>query len=106
MGYARESTVSPARLWEMARRLSLSDTGLLGRLVRWRIPGLPADPTAEELFREPPFTVLAEDELSLVSGLVGRIWTLRRDYPAAREPGRVPGVGPSRNGEGGVCQLG
>jgi hypothetical protein len=37
--------------------------------------------TIDALFREPPFTVLAEDERSLVSGLVGRIWTLRRDYP-------------------------
>jgi hypothetical protein len=86
VAYARESKASPARLWEAARGLSLSDTGLLGRLVRWRIPGLRADTTVEELFREPPFMVLDEDELSLVSGLVGRIWTLRRDYPRLQSP--------------------
>jgi hypothetical protein len=86
VAYVRESTASPTRLWETARGLSLSDTGLLGRLVRWRIPGLRADTTVEELFREPPFMVLAEDELSLVSGLVGRIWTLRRDYPQLESP--------------------
>lgn len=54
---------------------------MLGRLVRWRIPGLPADASFETLFRCPPFIVLAEGEWLLVSGLVGRIWTLRRDYP-------------------------
>lgn len=86
VAYSRESRASPERLWRAARELSLSDTGLLGRLVRWRIPGLPAMVTIDELFRDPPFTVLAEDELSLVSGLVGSIWTLRRDYPRLRNP--------------------
>ncbi len=84
--YARETKASPERLWRAARGLSLADTGLLGRLVRWRIPGLPAQTTIDELFRDPPFLVLAEEERSLVSGLVGRIWTLRRDYPRLRSP--------------------
>jgi hypothetical protein len=38
------------------------------------------------MFRGPPFLVLAEGETALVSGLVGRIWTLRRDYPRLPEP--------------------
>jgi hypothetical protein len=38
------------------------------------------------MFRGPPFNVLAEDEFGLVSGLVGRIWTLRRDYPRLSGP--------------------
>ena len=54
---------------------------MLGRLVRWRIPGVPARATFEDLFRHPPFTVLDDGNNALVSGLVGRIWTLRRDYP-------------------------
>ncbi len=54
---------------------------MLGRLVRWRIPGLAGNLGYDDLFRQPPFTVLEEDEHALVSGLVGRIWTLRRDYP-------------------------
>jgi len=54
---------------------------MLGRLVRWRIPGVPAQATFEDLFRHPPFIVLDDDKNALVSGLVGRIWTLRRDYP-------------------------
>ncbi len=59
----------------------MSDTSLLGRLVRWRIPGVTPETGFDELFRNPPFTVLDQGELALVSGLVGRIWTLRRDYP-------------------------
>src|SRR5262249_18801468 len=41
----------------------------------------------DELFRTPPFIVLDSDhDKALVSGLVGRIWTLRRDYPELRTP--------------------
>lgn len=70
----------------MARELRLGDTRLLGRLIRWRIPGVAADSSFEELFRNPPFTVLEDGERWLVSGLVGRIWTLRRDYPTLEDP--------------------
>ncbi len=41
----------------------------------------------DDLLRSPPFTVLHADDGALVSGLVGRIWTLQRDYPALAEPG-------------------
>jgi hypothetical protein len=54
---------------------------VLGRLVRWRIPGIAPDVRFDELFRQPPFMVLESGDRSVVSGLVGRIWTLRRDYP-------------------------
>ena len=64
-----------------AKRVRLADTGRLGRLVRWRIPGLARDQGFDALFRESPFIVLQAGERALVSGLVGRIWTLRRDYP-------------------------
>jgi hypothetical protein len=86
VAHARESSAPPEALWAAARELPLSETRLLGRLVRWRIPGLPPGLTVDGLFREPPFMVLAEDEHSLVSGLVGRIWTLRRDYPQLHGP--------------------
>lgn len=75
-------TAAPAdRLWQSARELQLGDTRLLGRLIRWRIPGVAAASSFDDLFAQPPFTVLARGDWSLVSGLVGRIWTLRRDYP-------------------------
>jgi hypothetical protein len=84
----RRATTAPAdRLWEAARSVRLSDARRLGRLVRWRIPGLPADLAFDEMFRAPPFIVLDEQPgRLLVSGLVGRIWTLRRDYPELKDP--------------------
>jgi hypothetical protein len=84
--HRRESTAPADALWEAAKRVRIRDTARLGRLVRWRIPGLENDVTFDSLFREPPFIVLAEGEQCLVSGMVGRIWTLRRDYPRLGSP--------------------
>jgi hypothetical protein len=86
VAHRRSSRATPENLWKAARTIELTDTRMLGRLVRWRIPGVPAQATFEDLFRHPPFTVLDEGESSLVSGLVGRIWTLRRDYPVLESP--------------------
>jgi len=83
----RESRASAEQLWEAAQTVRLSETRVLGRLVRWRIPGLPSDLAFDELFRAPPFLVLGEAPgRMLISGLVGRIWTLRRDYPELEDP--------------------
>lgn len=84
--HRRESRAQADELWRAAQSVRLGDTALLGRLVRWRIPGLRRDLPFDELFRRPPFTVLDEGEHALVSGLVGRIWTLRRDYPKLHSP--------------------
>ena len=92
------AAMDPEALWERATEVRLRDTGSIGRLVRWRIPGLPPELTYHDLFRHYPFVVLEEDERLLMSGLCGRIWTLARDYPrlsdadefrAWREPGTV-----------------
>jgi hypothetical protein len=87
VSHRRPSRASPDELWAAATQVRLNETGLLGRLVRWRIPGLAGDEGFDALFREPPFTVLLDGERTLVSGLVGRIWTLRRDYPQLNGPG-------------------
>ncbi len=86
VAHRREAAAGARELWEAARGVRLTDTRALGRLIRLRIPGVAADVTYYELFRAPPFTVLHEDERTLLSGLVGRIWTLRRDYPALAAP--------------------
>jgi hypothetical protein len=85
--HQRESAADPDRLWAAAQSVRLADVGMLGRLVRWRIPGLPPDTSFDQMFHSPPFIVLADDgDRALACGLVGRIWTLRRDYPKLREP--------------------
>jgi hypothetical protein len=84
--HQREADVEPAAMWSAARSVRLADTRALGRLIRLRIPGVQPEIAFDELFREPPFTVLYEDDGALVSGLVGRIWTIRRDYPVLSGP--------------------
>jgi hypothetical protein len=84
--HRREADVEPSVLWAAAQAVRISQTRRLGRLVRLRIPGVPPDLPYDELFRSPPFTVLCEDEHALLAGIVGRIWTVRRDYPVLSEP--------------------
>jgi len=79
--HQRSSEADADRLWEAAGAVRLRDAPALGRAVRWRIPGTSPDVSFRDLFRQYPFTVLAEGAHSSVSGLCGRIWTLRRDYP-------------------------
>ncbi len=87
VAHRRVSIAAPDGLWKAACGVRLSDASLLGRLVRWRIPGLEPDLSFDSLFRHNPFLVLVgNQERALVSGLVGRIWTLRRDYPQLSDP--------------------
>src|SRR5690348_10108687 len=84
--HRRRAAAPPDVLWAAARDLRLSETGTLGRLVRWRIPGTDPDQTFRGLLAEYPFVVLAEGERWSMSGLCGRIWTLNRDYPRLDGP--------------------
>jgi hypothetical protein len=85
--YHERRVAAPAdALWEAARGVRLADTGTLGRLVRWRIPGTPEDLTYGAMFAHYPFVVLDEGHRWSVSGLCGRIWTLQRDYPRLAGP--------------------
>ena len=79
--HRRTAAAAPDALWAAASEIRLADTRSLGRMVRWRIPGLSPSLRYHELFRAYPFVVLEESERELVSGLCGRIWTLARDYP-------------------------
>jgi hypothetical protein len=84
--HERRVEVSPDALWDAATRVTLADTRALGRLVRWRIPGLAPELTYHALLRGYPFAVIEEGERFLVTGLCGRIWTLARDYPRLDGP--------------------
>ncbi len=77
----RAAAVDADELWRAASSVRLSDTRTLGRLVRWRIPDTPADLRFAELFERYPFTPLESGPNHFLSGLCGRIWTFRRDYP-------------------------
>jgi hypothetical protein len=84
--HRRSARVGPDELWSAASEVTIAEAPRLGRAVRWRIPGTPADISFRELLRSYPFTVLAEGERWSVSGLCGRLWTLRRDYPRLDGP--------------------
>jgi hypothetical protein len=84
--HRRRAAVEPDRLWAAARSVRLGDTRTLGRLVRWRIPGVRSDQTFGGMLAEDPFVVLDEGPAWSLSGLCGRIWTLQRDYPHLDSP--------------------
>ena len=84
--HRRDSPASEADLWASAAQVRLRDCRILGRLVRARIPGLRASLTFDELFRSEPFNLLDEGPTHTLSGLCGRIWTIRRDFAPLSEP--------------------
>jgi hypothetical protein len=84
--HSRAAAASADALWQRATEVRLNETRSLGRLVRWRIPGLDPAITYHDLFRSYPFCVLEEDHHLLITGLCGRIWTLARDYPRLDGP--------------------
>ena len=84
--HERSAPVPPAALWAGAEAVDLDETRTLGRVVRWRIPELPERLSFRDLLRTDPFTVLDERPGAYsLSGLCGRIWTLRRDYAHLRD---------------------
>jgi hypothetical protein len=84
--HRRRSAAAPERLWQVANELRLDDTHALGRVVRWRIPGVDGRRSFRELLSDYPFCVLDEGDQWSLSGLCGRIWTLHRDYPRLDGP--------------------
>jgi hypothetical protein len=84
--HRRTSRASPDALWAAANAVRLDQTRTIGRLVRWRIPGVPWSRSFAGMLAEDPFTVLDAGEHHMVSGLCGRIWTLARDYPQLDGP--------------------
>jgi hypothetical protein len=83
--HRRSARADPDALWQAAESLRLRDTPALGRAVRWRLPGTPPERSYGELFARRPFIVLDSGAGWSISGLVGRIWTVARDYPTLRD---------------------
>jgi hypothetical protein len=116
-GHRRSARTGPDELWRAAGEVTIGEAPALGRAVRWRIPGTLPDITFRDLLRSYPFAVLAEGERWSVSGICGRLWTLRPDYPelegpddflAWSEPGTVrvllaDWVEPEGDGRAAIC---
>lgn len=88
--HRRESPASATELWEEAAAVRLRDCRILGRLIRARIPGLQANLSFNELFRSEPFNLLEEGPTHNLSGLCGRIWTVRGDFALLSDPSEFP----------------
>ena len=95
--HRREASATEADLWAAGATVHLGDCRILGRLIRARIPGLRSSLAFDELFRSDPFNPLDEGPTHLLSGLCGRIWTVRRDFEQLSQPAeflvwQVPGT--------------
>jgi hypothetical protein len=77
--HRRESSAGVEELWRAAATVRLRDCRLLGRLVGVRLPASRPEMTFDALFRAPPFVSLEEGPTWALSGLCGRIWTVRGD---------------------------
>jgi hypothetical protein len=84
--HRRAAHVPRADLWHAAESVRVCDAPKLGRVLRWRIPGTPPDLPYRDVFRRYPFSVLDEGDGWSISGLCGRVWSLRRDYPELATP--------------------
>jgi hypothetical protein len=84
--HRRSARAGADALWHAAESVRVGEASAFGTAVRWRIPGTPADLTFRDLLRRYPFAVIAEGERWSVSGICGRLWTLRRDYPRIEGP--------------------
>ena len=84
--HRRESRASPEALWQAASSVQLRDCRLLGRLVAVRIAGSDPAMTFAAMFRAPPFVALAGGPTWALSGLCGRIWMVRGEFPALAGP--------------------
>jgi hypothetical protein len=95
--HRREAATDPESLWAAASSVRIGESGLLGRLIRWRVPGTSGDQTYREMFTTDPFVVLDEGSHHLLAGLCGTIWTTHPllshlTGPSEFREWRVPGT--------------
>ena len=90
--HQRAAAVAPDALWAAARSVRLDQTRTIGRLVRWRIPGVPPDQSFMGLLASDPFTVLDEGPDYSISGLVRADLDVRARLRRPLRPRRLPGL--------------
>ena len=84
--HRREGLAGVQELWVSAGAVRLDECRILGPLIRARIPGLNPCLTFSELFHSDPFNVLEAGPMYTLSGLCGRIWTVRGDFAQLDHP--------------------
>jgi hypothetical protein len=84
--HRRESSAGVDELWRAAANVTLRDCRLLGRLITARLPDSRPEMTFEALFRTPPFLPLERGPAWALSGLCGRIWSVRGEFGSLAEP--------------------
>jgi len=84
--HRRESRADADALWGAASTVRLRDCRVLGRLLGYRLAAGDPDTTFEALFRTPPFVALEAGGRWALSGLCGRIWTVRGELGDVPDP--------------------
>jgi hypothetical protein len=84
--HCRDAHSDPQALWRAAATVRIGDSGVLGHLVRWRVPGTRAEQTYREMFTSSPFIPLDDGDGHLLAGLCGRIWTARPALAELSDP--------------------
>jgi len=75
--HAREARAGVEELWRAAMEVRLRDCRLLGRLVSRRLGVADSSTSFAGLFSAAPFVLLEQGSTWTLSGLCGRIWTVR-----------------------------
>jgi hypothetical protein len=84
--HQRDAGVGERELWAAAATVRVQDCRVLGRLIPARIAGVDARASFDELFAGAPFAILDEGPRFRLSGLCGRIWSVRARFTPLSGP--------------------
>jgi hypothetical protein len=84
--HRRDALVGERQLWAAAGAVHVKDCRVLGRLIPARIAGVRPEVSFDELFGSAPFTILDEGPAFRLSGLCGRIWSVRGQFTPLTDP--------------------
>jgi hypothetical protein len=82
-----EASCDVDTLWTAANDVTIGESGLLGRLICWRIPGTRPAQSYHDRFTSRPFVVLNEGDHHLIAGLCGDIWAPTPTLAHLSDPG-------------------